>query len=64
MKVNDILKEDSDEGKSNYNYKWWDDMTPKEKIRSHSQGEPKTVWNPLTKRYSVKFPVEKQQESE
>jgi hypothetical protein len=38
-------------------YKFWQDMTPTEKTSSTNYGRGRTVWNPQTRMYAVKYPV-------
>lgn len=55
------ITESEDTPNPAYDYKFWDEMTPSEKIRSHTLGQGITVWNPQTRKYAVKFPVPKGQ---
>jgi hypothetical protein len=56
-----ILKENSNNQKNpEYDYKYWDEMTPQEKMQSANFGRGVTVYNEKTHKYSTQFPVKKQ----
>jgi hypothetical protein len=51
------INEQADQMNPKYDYKFWDEMTPKEKMSSANYGRGVTVFNQKTQKYSTKFPV-------
>ena len=57
-----VISEQTDKMNPEYDYKFWDEMTPKERMSSANYGRGVTVYNEKTKKYSTKFPVLKNQQ--